>query len=375
MRVLVVTESFLPSVNGVTNSVLRVLEHLRRRGHQALVVAPGPAPREYAGFPVVALRGVTLRGFRLGMPSWQLVRAIDQFAPDVVHAASPFGFGYQALVLAQRRAIPTVALFQTDVAGFLTRTGFPVAAPAVWAWLRQVHQLADVNLAPSSAAIAELRANDVPRVQWWGRGVDAVTYHPRRRASAAVAARRRALLRGAPAGAVVVGYVGRLAPEKEVERLRHLTGDPRVRLVVVGDGPSCEQLERLLAPRGAVFTGRLTGEELADAYASFDVFVHTGAHETFGQTLQEAMATGLPVVAPAAGGPLDVVAEGESGYLFDPTDDDAMARAVGVLRDDPAMRARMGEAGRRRVQARTWEALGDRLLGYYEEAVAAWTFA
>ena len=155
-----------------------------------------------------------------------------------------------------------------------------------------------------------------------------------------------------------------------MERLRYLTADPRVRLLVVGDGPARRHLENLLKPMGALFTGKLTGPELADAYATLDVFVHTGAHETFGQTLQEAMATGLPVVAPAAGGPLDVVAEGESGYLFAPGDDAALARTVSVLAGDPAMRARMGEAGRRSVQPRSWQVLGDQLIEHFAATAA-----
>lgn len=370
MRVAIVTESFLPSANGVTTSVAHVLDHLRRRGHEALVICPGPAPQEYAGFPVLAVPGVTFRGFRVGMPAAALVRAIDEFRPDVLHAAAPFGLGYQALVVAQRRGIPTVALFQTDVAGFARRQKLGAASPAIWAWLRTVHSHADLTLAPSTATIAELVENGIERVDHWGRGVDARTYHPRRRGTKAVRALRRWVLRDAGPDAVVVGYVGRLAPEKEVERLRYLTADPRVRLLVVGDGPARRHLENLLKPMGALFTGKLTGPELADAYATLDVFVHTGAHETFGQTLQEAMATGLPVVAPAAGGPLDVVAEGESGYLFAPGDDAALARTVSVLAGDPAMRARMGEAGRRSVQPRSWQVLGDQLIEHYAATAA-----
>ncbi|WP_342771419.1 glycosyltransferase [Georgenia muralis] len=165
--------------------------------------------------------------------------------------------------------------------------------------------------------------------------------------------------------------MGRLAPEKRTERLRGVAAPDGVRLVVVGDGPSRPALERQLRGTATTFLGRLDGDELADAYAALDVFVHTGTHETFDQTLQEAMASGVPVVAPAAGGPLDVVAEGETGYLYAPEDDAALARAVRVLAADPAMRARMGEAGRRRVLPRSWEALGDALLGHYRAVVAA----
>lgn len=371
MRVAIVTESFLPSANGVTTSVLRVLDQLDAHGHEAVVVCPGPAPAGYRGFPTVQVRALTYRGFRAGIPGTVITRALERFGPDVLHAASPFGFGAQALVVARRLGIPTVALFQTDVAGFARQHHLSATASAIWRWLARVHAYADLTLAPSRATLADLDTHGFARTALWGRGVDTAGFHPRHRTSAEGAALRRGLLEGAPAGTVLVGYVGRLAPEKRVERLTALARLPRVRLVVVGEGPSGPALRRALSPAGARFLGRLDGEDLARAYAALDVFVHTGTHETFGQTLQEAMASGLPVVAPAAGGPLDIVAEGETGYLYAPADDAGLARAVRALAEDPQMRARMGEAGRRRVLPRSWEALGEQLLEHYAVVAAA----
>jgi phosphatidylinositol alpha 1,6-mannosyltransferase len=135
-----------------------------------------------------------------------------------------------------------------------------------------------------------------------------------------------------------------------------------VRLVVVGGGPAAEALrERMPA---AVFLGEQRGAELSRTYASLDVFVHSGPHETFGQTLQEAAASGLPVVAPAAGGPLDLVEHEVTGALVRPGDGAAIAAAVARLAADPALRAAQGRAGQRKVQGRTWAALGDTLIGH-----------
>ena len=365
-----VTESFLPSTNGVTTSVLRILDHLARTGHQASVVCPGPAPSSYAGFPVHSCAGVNFHGFRAAVPNRRLIRAVLDRRPDVLHAAAPFGIGAQALTLARRQGIPTVAVFQTDVPGYTRRYGLSLTANAAWRWLRRVHNSADRTLAPSTATLAALGAAGFERTHWWGRGVDAETYHPNRRRRPQVRDLRARL---APHGQVIAGYVGRLAPEKQVERLVATARLPGVRLVLVGAGPSRPQLEQALTGTDAVFLGRLDGAELADAYAAMDVFVHAGTQETFGQTLQEAAATGLPVVAPACGGPTDLVHHGLTGYLVPAEDDDALAQAVAHLAADAGLRARMGEAGRRDVLPRSWSVLGDALIGHYQEVIRART--
>jgi phosphatidylinositol alpha 1,6-mannosyltransferase len=182
-------------------------------------------------------------------------------------------------------------------------------------------------------------------------------------------AKRSAELRAAlaPGGELIAGYVGRLAAEKRVDLLSGITALEGVRLVIVGAGPTEAALRRQMP--GAVFLGERRGEELAAIYASLDVFVHSGPYETFGQTLQEAAASGLPVVAPAAGGPLDLVADGETGFLVPPSDPGAFTAAVARLAADPAMRAAFGAAGRRTVLRRGWPALTQELLGHYSQVL------
>jgi phosphatidylinositol alpha 1,6-mannosyltransferase len=142
-------------------------------------------------------------------------------------------------------------------------------------------------------------------------------------------------------------------------------------VVVVGDGPSAPGLRETLP--GAVFLGRRTGDELARIFASLDVFVHTGPFETFCQTVQEAMASGLPVVAPAAGGPLDLVDHGRTGLLVPPGDADAVTGAMRLLAGAPGLRQEFGQAGRADVEGRTWAAVGDLLLGHYDRVLSART--
>jgi phosphatidylinositol alpha 1,6-mannosyltransferase len=254
--------------------------------------------------------------------------------------------------------VPSIAVFQTDLAGFARRYGFRGADRTIWSWLRHVHRQAARTLVPSSATYKQLDERGFPGLAMWRRGVDAERFQPAHRNEAL-----RAEL--APNGEVLVGYVGRLAPEKRVELLGCLAGLPNVKLVVVGGGPSEERLRALLPD--AAFLGFQDGHRLAEAYASLDVFVHTGPDETFCQAVQEAMASGVPVVAPAAGGPIDLVTPEETGLLFEPNDTEALRACVVRLASEPELRAKWGAAGRIAVEHRSWTAVGDELLHHYEE--------
>lgn len=371
MRIAIVTESFLPSLNGVTTSVCRVLECLRADGHEALVIAPRPAPATYAGVPVGAVASVPVRQFPVGLPTAEVEALLAGFRPDVVHAASPFVLGAGGLAAAKRLRVPAVAVYQTDMPSYAAQHSPGLvgrgAARAAWRWIRRIHSLADLTLAPSSAALDDLRAHGILRTALWGRGVDTSLFHPGWREDAATRALRRSL---APHGEVLVGYVGRLAREKELHRLAALAGLPGMRVVVVGDGPSRAEDGALLAAAGvdAVFLGRREGDDLARAYAALDVFVHTGTRETFGQTLQEAAATGLAVIAPARGGPLDIVGHGHTGLLFEPDLAGDLAACVQRLATDTREREAMGAAGRQAVAGHSWATLTAELLGHYRSA-------
>ncbi|MCW2816193.1 MAG: glycosyl transferase, group 1 [Nocardioides sp.] len=372
LRVLVVAESFLPQVNGVTGSVRRVLDHLAAEGHDAEVVAP-TGPDVYAGFRVHHARGATLpfyRDFKIGLETRRrLRRTMLRFAPDVVHVASPATLGYQAAKVAAELGVPTVAIYQTDLVGFAERYDVPGGAAAAAALTRRIHTRVDRTLAPSAASMRQLADLDVPGTALWPRGVDLQQFHPDRRDDAL----RSRLLGPGPDDRVLVGYVGRLAPEKELDLLTVLAADPRHALVVVGGGPEEQRLRTLLP--GAHFLGVLHGDDLGAAYASLDVFVHTGRHETYCQSAQEALASGVPVVAPRQGGPVDVVDDGVAGFLYRPGDRTDLATYVDLLTSQPVLRRRMGLAARRSVAGRSWRSVNERLVDHYREVIvdrAAW---
>jgi phosphatidylinositol alpha 1,6-mannosyltransferase len=369
VRVAIVAESFLPNVNGVTNSVLRVIEHLRRTGHEALIIAPDtprgepPADKIHDGVRVHRVPSwmfPKVTSLPLGVPRPRMVGVLRGFDPDVVHLASPALLGYGGLRAARFLGVPTVAVFQTDIAGFAESYGIGFTARAAWAWTRHLHSRADRTLAPSIATMENLAAHRIPRVHHWARGVDIAGYAP----SARDESLRR---RWSPEGKPIVGFVGRLAPEKHVERLAVLARRDDLQLVIVGDG--MDQIKLKTATPSAVFTGALYGERLSTAYASMDVFVHPGEHETFCQAVQEAMASGLPVIAPDAGGPRDLVAPYRTGLLL-PVDkfEAKLSESVDHL---IAERHRYSVAARRSVLGRTWPAICEELLGHYDAVQGA----
>jgi phosphatidylinositol alpha 1,6-mannosyltransferase len=365
MRVAIVTESFLPHVNGVTNTVRHVADRLLRTGHDVLIVAPGPGADTHDGAEVVRVRSISLPGYRsfsLGLPDAAVERALAEFGPDVVHLASPIMLGAVGLRVARKLGIPTVAVYQTDIGAFARQYGIR-ALPIIEKWVGRIHRRCTRTLVPSSSSHAQLAALGVSNLHIWRRGVSLDLFGARRRS-----AELHFRFAGGN-GRVVVGYVGRLAAEKQVRRLVELADLPWARLVVIGDGPLRPWLEGHLPD--ATFTGMLGGTELATAFASLDVFVHTGEAETFCQTIQEAQASGVPVVAPAVGGPLDLVEDGRTGLLYDPGDRASMRRAVETLAGNLELRRSLAGQAQQQVTGRTWSAVVDELVDVHYAAVVA----
>ncbi|MFJ2621154.1 glycosyltransferase family 4 protein [Glutamicibacter sp. NPDC087344] len=370
MKVAIIAESFLPHVNGVTNSILRTLDHLALRGHEAVVIAPAGSlanelkgkavPKYYRGFRVITVPSVPLPKYpevRLSTASVQRLRRIlHKEQVQLVHLASPFLLGWNALKATAELGLPTVAVYQTEVPTYAALYKFPWLAERLWDHVRAIHTAADLTLAPSSFSMAQLDSLGITNLQMLRRGVDATLFSPSRRNEAfrnAVASPSERL----------IGYVGRLSADKQVEDLRGLSELPGARLVIVGSGPMENDL-RALMPK-AHFTGFLSGTRLAEVMASLDVFVHPGESETFCQTIQEAMASRVPVVAVGRGGPLDLVDSSRTGWLYEPGQLEELTYRVRDLVFDDVKREAFSAAALHSVQGRTWEKIGDELLGHY----------
>ena len=366
MRVAIVTESFPPVFNGVANSVVRVLETLKAEGHEAIVIAPTTPGKYFNGFRTHRVPSVSFFQFQLGLPNPFVAKILEDFKPDVVHAASPVLLGAQAVAWAQRNFVASVAIFQTDIAAYAERYGFKALRPFVDRAMANFHAGATINLAPTTEVSDYLRRIGLSNVSVWGRGVDLDLYHPNRKSGEGALSIRNQI---APKGEKIVGFVGRLAAEKQVDRFSELFKIPNTAFLIVGDGPERDSLENKFRGANVKFVGKKSGEELADCYASMDVFVHFGTEETFGQTIQEAQAAGVPVLAPNSGGPKFLIESDASGYLIDPDVPNGFTPVLEALLKDTDLAARIGEGGRRSVLDKSWAANNAKLIEFYSSAI------
>jgi glycosyltransferase involved in cell wall biosynthesis len=370
MRIALVTDTFLPEVNGVTTVLATMRAGLLRRGHAVQVIAPdygAPGPDETGIVRRPSLAFPPYPAIRLSRP-WgdDVAAALGRFGPDLVHAATegPIGRLGRAWTVRARRAL--VTSFHTDFPRYARRYLGGWAVEPTRSYLRAFHRPALVTQTPSEATRDELRLLGIPHAVVWGRGVDSGLFTPARRSE------ERRAARGAQ-GRVLVLHVGRLAREKDtptlIEAFRRAEGalGERALFCVAGDGPEAAAVRAAL-PRAA-HIGFVDRGTLADVYADADIFVFPSPTETCGLVALEAMASGVPVVGAAAGGIVENVRDGVTGVVAPAGDAAAFAGGVVRLARDPALRAAMSAAARAFAVARDWERELDELEPMYRSAV------
>ncbi len=373
VKIAYFTETFLPKVDGVVNTLCNLLEYLPERGHESLLFAPAGGPQRFAETPVVQMPGAPFPLYpeiKLVSPFTDVTAELYRYRPDVVHLLHPVALGFAGLRAARALGIPVVMSYHTDLVAYARYFGFGALSNLVVRIERWIHNQADLNLCPSGPTLRELDGYGFERLKVWTRGVDTQRFSPARRDAA-----MRERLSGGESEKPLLLFVGRVSHEKRVHWLRpmldrinqenHKNGKRGVRLAIVGDGPARAEMEGLFAGTPTEFTGVLRGRELAAAYASADAFVFPSASETLGNVVLEAMASGLPVVAAGAGGPLDLIEHGKTGLLFQPESESDFAQAVGSLVASGDFIRRMGRAGREYAETRRWSAVHDRLIQDY----------
>lgn len=372
-RVALFAGAYNHIADGVSLTLNRLVDYLERQGVSVRVFAPtvDDPPIDHAGtlvpVPSVPLPGRSEYRAAVGLtPSVR--RRLEAFNPTLYHIATPDLLGRHALHAAQSSGTPVVSSYHTHFSSYLKYYSLGLLEPALWSYLRRFYAQCEQVYVPSHAVADILRAHGITDgLRLWRRGVDTERFAPQRRSSEW----RRA--HGIGPDEVVVAFVSRLVWEKGLDVyadvIRRLEArDVPHRSLVVGDGPAREELEARLP--NTTFTGFLSGDDLAHAYASSDVFLFPSDTETFGNVTLEAMASGLPTVCADAAGSRDLVGEGVTGHLCTPGDTEAFADATRRLVLDTARRREMGAAAHDRAQDFTWDAVLGRMNQYYDEVLS-----
>lgn len=369
MQIALITETFLPRIEGITTRLCHTIEHLQRLGDQVLVITPDRGLAEYKGAVIYGVPGVTFPLYpelKLAPPQPAVGRALKAFQPDILHVVNPAILGLAGLHYARVMNIPMLASYHAHLPKYFHYYGFGLLEGLLWRLLRWGHNQAQLNLCTSTVMRKELEARGIERVSVWQRGVDTEMFHPR----LASYDMRRRLSQGHPETPLLL-YVGRLSVEKEIEQIKPiLEAIPQARLALVGDGPYRATLEKRFAGTPTHFVGYLSGESLAAAYASADVFIFPSRTETLGLVLLEAMAAGCPVVAARSGGITDIVTDRVNGYLFDPHDDVRGAVvATRRLLSNRAEKETLCQNARQEAERWSWAAATRQLQDYYRSIV------
>lgn len=372
MRIALFTETFLPATDGVVTRLRYTIKELRRMGDEVLIIAPkyGEGPGFYEGAPIYRVPAVPFPPYpqiKLAPALPGIAHALKGFKPDLIHAVNPVVLGWGATRFARKMDLPLVASYHTNVAQYASFYGLSFLDGAARWYTRRLHNRAEINLCTSMSTGKYLRSEGIKDVRLWPQGVDSERFSPEK----ASAWWRDRLSGGHPEEKLLL-YVGRLAHEKGIGRLKSVLADlPGTRLAIVGDGPARRDLENEFAGTPTVFPGLLLGEELAAAYASADVFIFPSTTETLGMAMIEALASGLPVVSARSGASDEVVEDGVDGTLYDPDDDADLLAAVRRIFEEEGLRERFSKEARKSAEKRDWASSTRTLKGYYEEAVSA----
>src|SRR3954465_6769118 len=376
MRIALFSEVYWPMVSGVGVTLLRLTKALEERGHVVRVYTASYAlPKGQPDRPEVH-RSPSVPLFLYPDVQWAFPRLRDitedvrQFGPDVIHVATEFAIGLAGMKAARQLKIPVLASAHTDYDKYASRYGVDWALRLGWHYLRWFYGQAYRVLCPSQMYQQHLWSRGVMHTGIWSRGVDPEEFHPRFRSEEY----RRAL--GLAPDDLLVTYIGRIAREKNLRQLLkawEALGPTRgsAQLALVGRGPLEEEIRRREIP-GVHVLGLMHDRDLSEAYASADIFAFPSATETFGNSLLEAMGSGLSCLAVSAGGVLEFAEHGRNAWLVAPNSAPALAEGLRRLIQDPSLRQSLIEGGLQTGREREWAGVYEQLLADYQDAIESW---
>lgn len=358
--------------DGANQALNRLVGYLLRQGVQVRVYAPTvknpafPATGDLVDIPAIPIPTRSEYRLPVALPG-RVKRDLKEFAPNVIHVASPDIVGHRAVTWARKNKIAAVASVHTRFETYLAYYHLQAFEPDVRAILRRFYRRCEVVMAPAESTAAILRAQRMNRdIAIWARGVDREQFNPERRDLEW----RRSL--GVADDEMVIAFLGRVVMEKGLDVfsdaiLALIDRGVRHRVLVIGDGPARPWFEEQLPD--AIFIGQQTGADLARAVASCDVLLNPSVTEAFGNVTLEAMACALPVIAAEATGNNSLVRHGTTGTLVAGEEPEEFADALAAYADDPELRRRHGEAGLAVARTMDWDTINSAVVRVYLHAI------
>ncbi|MCH8495337.1 MAG: glycosyltransferase family 1 protein [Balneolales bacterium] len=374
LRIALITANYNHIPDGVSLTLNRLVAYLLRTGHEVKIFAPTieNPPIDHAGdlYPITSTISIPGREeylFAYAFPD-DAREELRRFDPDLVHIATPDFSGTQAMLFSARLGKPVVSSYHTHFTSYLSYySGMSFLEKPFLSYLRWFYNNCVHTYVPSESMIEELRnygfKNDL---RIWARGIQTEVFNPGRRSDDW----RKS--KGINPDDIVVTMVSRLVWEKEMETLRSVfkklnESGRQIRTLIVGEGPAREVLETSLGD--TIFTGHLTGDDLAIAYASSDIFMFPSISETFGNVTLEALASGVPAVEANAQGNKSLVKSGYNGYLATPKDANEFERLILKLANNPVLRNQFAQNAVSFAQTFAWDNILDKLVQDYHEAI------
>ena len=373
MKIAFFTETFLPKVDGIVTRLTKTIEFLTKNGDEVIVFCPEGCPDSYKGATIVGVAAMPLPLYpelKLGLPGPAVSDKLEEFKPDLVHVVNPAVLGLGCIWLAKTNNIPLIASYHTHLPKYLEHYGMGMLEPLLWELLKAAHNQALLNLCTSTAMVNELEDKGIQRTALWQRGVDTENFRPELRSEKM---REKLFGKYQNTDSLLI-YVGRLSAEKQIERIKPVLDNiPGACLALVGDGPYRGQLEKIFENTKTNFIGYLSGEELASAYASGDIFLFPSSTETLGLVLLEAMAAGCPVIGANKGGIPDIINNGINGCLYNPDEKDngerSLIEATKKILADKNKKEAMRKEARKEAEQWDWNQATLQLQKYYAETL------
>ncbi|MBU8915827.1 glycosyltransferase family 1 protein [Bacillus sp. FJAT-29953] len=371
MKIAIFTDTFYPDINGVAQTLKRLTNYLAEQKITFKVFAPTSTVEEDQSCPIHRFKSLPFFLYpecRLAVPNlFEIKSTIQDFSPDLIHVATPFSIGLCGVYLAKKLNIPLVGSYHTNFDRYLQYYGMPYLSKITWKYMHWFHRPCEKLFVPSIDTYQQLKQQGFTNLEIFPRGVDCKLFHPHYDT-----AEVKSLYKSE--GKFLLTYVGRLAPEKDLETLLAVAKsipaelNEKIQWLIIGDGPLREKLEAQ-APNNVIFTGYLNGENLAQAYSASDLFVFPSSTETFGNVVLEALASGIPVIGANSGGVKNIIKSGEIGILCPPGNVEEFTKAIIHLIDNIPLRKQMGIACRNYALTQSWNRIFEDLIWQYTKVI------